>query len=57
MRGDPLVDITDTRDGHVVIKAGRVYDPGELFDSVRGRMGPTHPDEASWWKGNERLGR
>jgi hypothetical protein len=55
--GDPLARITDTRHGHVVIKAGRVYDPEALFRSVRGRLGPANEPDADWWKGNVRLGR
>ena len=55
VNGDPLVDITDTRKGHVVVRAGRVYDPRVLFDSVRGRLGPRSSADADWWKGNLRL--
>ena len=57
VEGDPLSTITDTRNGFRVVRSGRVYDPGELFDSVRGRMGPPSAGEANWWKGNLRLGR
>lgn len=57
VRGDPLTEITDTRNGHVVIRAGRVYDPAALFDSVRGKLGPQGDADAAWWKGNLRLGR
>ncbi len=57
VRGDPLTEITDTRNGHVVIRAGRVYDPAALFDSVRGKLGPRGDADAGWWKGNLRLGR
>ena len=56
VRGDPLRTITDTRNGHAVVKGGRVYDPSELFDSVRGALGPRSATEAAWWKGNLRLG-
>ena len=56
-RGDPLEQITDTRSGFRVVRSGRVYDPAELFASVRGRMGPASAQEADWWKGNLRLGR
>jgi imidazolonepropionase-like amidohydrolase len=57
VRGDPLTEITDTRNGHVVIRAGHVYDPEALVDSVRGKLGPESDAEADWWKGNLRLGR
>jgi imidazolonepropionase-like amidohydrolase len=57
VRGDPLSTITDTRNGMYVIKAGRVYEPGALFESVAGEMGPASADQADWWKGNSRLGR
>ena len=57
VEGDPLSTITDTRNGFRVVRSGRVYDPAELFDSVRGRMGPPSAGDASWWKGNLRLGR
>lgn len=57
VRGDPLTEITDTRNGHVVIRAGHVYDPAALFDSVRGKLGPQGDADAGWWKGNLRLGR
>ena len=57
VRGDPLTEITDMRNAHVVIKAGQVYDPEALFDSVCGRLGPASEADATWWKGNARLGR
>lgn len=57
VRGDPLTRITDTRNGHVVVKAGRVYDPARLFRSVRGALGPAGEADAAWWKGDVRLGR
>jgi len=57
VRGDPLTDITATRNAVHVIKAGEVYDPAALLASVRGRMGPGSAAEADWWKGNVRLGR
>ncbi|HSG09466.1 MAG TPA: amidohydrolase family protein [Longimicrobiales bacterium] len=57
VRGDPLTRITDTKKGMYVIRAGRVYEPSELFASVQGRMGPAGETDADWWKGNTRLGR
>lgn len=56
VRGDPLTDITDTRNGLWVIRSGQVHRPDELLASVRGRMGPDGPADAGWWKGRERLG-
>jgi imidazolonepropionase-like amidohydrolase len=56
VRGDPLSRITDTRNARYVVKAGDVYDPAALFDSVRGRLGPRSEADAAWWKGNLRLG-
>lgn len=56
VRGDPLREIRDTRNAVHVIKAGRIYDPAALFDSVRGKMGPSDEADADWWKGKLRLG-
>jgi imidazolonepropionase-like amidohydrolase len=55
--GNPLVNITDTRNGHVVIRAGRVYDPAKLFESVVGSLGPTSAADAEWWKGDIQFAR
>lgn len=55
--GDPLSNITATRNVLHVIKGGEVYDPTALLDTVRGTMGPSVEAEADWWRGNVRLGR
>lgn len=55
--GDPLSNITDTRNAYRVVRSGRVYDPARLFESVVGAMGPRSAADADWWKGNGRLGR
>ena len=55
VRGNPLRTITDSRNGVLVVRSGRVYEPSELLESVRGRMGPDGPADADWWKGNLRL--
>jgi len=57
VRGDPLADITATRDVHRVIRGGVVHDPQALLDSIWGTLGPASEAEADWWKGNVRLGR
>lgn len=54
--GDPLSDIRATRDVQWVVKAGEVYDPDALLESVRGRLGPAAAAEDDWWKGSVRLG-
>ena len=55
VRGNPLEDIRHTRDIRLVVKAGRVYDPTALLESVTGTLGPAGPDEADWWKGRVRF--
>jgi imidazolonepropionase-like amidohydrolase len=55
--GDPVDDITVTRRVLNVVKAGELYDPEALLESVRGRLGPVSAEEAEWWKGSIRLGR
>ena len=56
VRGDPLADITVTRNLDLVVKAGEVYIPSELFDSVWGRLGPASDADSGWWRGSERFG-
>lgn len=56
VRGDPLADVRVTRRVELVMKAGRLYDPEALLDSVRGRLGPAGEAEVGWWKGSVRLG-
>lgn len=57
VEGDPLLEITDTRNARYVVRSGRVYDPDDLFASVVGSLGPRSAEDADWWKGNRRLGR
>lgn len=38
--GDPLADITNTRNVRTVMKSGYLFDPDALLDSVEGRLGP-----------------
>jgi imidazolonepropionase-like amidohydrolase len=56
VRGNPLEDIKATRAVVTVMKAGRLYDPAELFESVRGRLGPAAESDANWWRGSSRFG-
>ena len=43
MRGDPLDDILATRNGHLVMKAGQLYDVEALIRASEGKIGPTGP--------------
>src|SRR5262245_42244573 len=55
VRGNPLLDIKNTRNVQMVMKGGVVYDPKVLLDSAKGKMGPAKPEDAAWWKGNSRF--
>lgn len=50
VRGNPLADITNTRNVEVVMKGGQLYDPASLQEAARGRIGPTGPDDHEGWK-------
>ena len=43
MRGNPLDDILTTRNGHLVMKAGQLYDVEALIQASEGKIGPTGP--------------
>jgi hypothetical protein len=49
VRGNPLEDITHTRNVDVVMKSGRLYDPRRLLEVARGRIGPEGPDDHAGW--------
>jgi len=49
LRGNPLEDIRATREPRWVVRGGVLYDPEALLDSVRGRLGPSGPDEHEAW--------
>ncbi|MGH7469682.1 MAG: amidohydrolase family protein [Longimicrobiales bacterium] len=49
VRGNPLADITNTRNVQRVIKAGELYDPAALLKSVEGKLGPASESEAAAW--------
>ena len=40
VKGNPLVDITNTRNVQWVVKSGHLHDPQLLFESVEGKLGP-----------------
>lgn len=43
VRGNPLNDILATRNGHLVMKAGQLYDVEALIRAAEGKIGPTGP--------------
>lgn len=49
VRGNPLEDITATRDIELVIKNGETYRPGELLEQAKARIGPSGPDDHADW--------
>jgi imidazolonepropionase-like amidohydrolase len=51
LRGNPLDDIRKTRNPRVVIKAGRVYNPTALAESVLGTIGPASAADTVAWMG------
>jgi imidazolonepropionase-like amidohydrolase len=53
--GNPLEDITNTRNVRRVMVRGELYDAAELLASARGKMGPATPADDDWWKGNLRF--
>jgi imidazolonepropionase-like amidohydrolase len=50
VRGNPLQDIRTTRNVHLVMKAGQLYDAAELIESAKGKMGPAGPQDESRWR-------
>jgi imidazolonepropionase-like amidohydrolase len=51
VRGNPLEDITATRNVRWVMREGALHDPAALLDRARGRIGPAGPDDhAGWWE-------
>lgn len=57
VRGNPLEDITNTRNVQRVIKSGQLYDPHTLLESVKGNIGPGGPEETESWFQYEVLNR
>lgn len=49
VKGNPLQDIKNTRNVHLVIKAGRLYYSKVLLKSVEGKLGPSIKEEAKEW--------
>ncbi|NGP89397.1 amidohydrolase family protein [Fodinibius halophilus] len=49
VQGNPLKDITNTRDVQLVMKSGQVYDPQKLLEQVKGKIGPESKSEIDDW--------
>ena len=49
VRGNPLKQIRNTRNVTHVVRAGLHYDPQQLLNDCRGKLGPTNADEAKAW--------
>ena len=49
VKGNPLQDIKNTRNVHLVIKAGQLYYSKALLKSVEGKLGPNNDAEAGEW--------
>ena len=48
--GNPLEDISTARNVRLVVKAGVVYDPAELLEMAKGKIGPSGPDDHAAWE-------
>lgn len=57
LRGNPLQDIKVTRSPHMVIKAGRIYDPATLLKSAEGKIGPASAADSAAWAPTPPRGR
>jgi imidazolonepropionase-like amidohydrolase len=55
VRGDPIKDITNTRNVRLVMSRGVLYDAAELIASAKGKMGPATAADDDWWKGRLRF--
>lgn len=56
IQGNPLHDITNTRNTRLIVKSGTMYRSEELFAFVEGKIGPQDSDEvADWFKYQELL--
>ena len=45
LEGDPLEDIRNTRNVRMVFKDGVAYEPAELLESSKGKIGPRGPED------------
>jgi len=57
VRGNPLQDITATRNVRLVMARGQLHDAAELLASAKGKMGPATAADDDWWKGRVRFAK
>ena len=57
VRGNPLQDITTTRNVRLVMARGQLHDAAELLASAKGKMGPATVADDDWWKGRLRFAK
>ena len=55
VRGNPLADITATRNTRLVLARGSLYETAALFASARDRLGPATAADDDWWRGEIRF--
>ncbi|HYN06007.1 MAG TPA: amidohydrolase family protein [Vicinamibacterales bacterium] len=55
VRGNPLTDITNTRNVRLVMVRGQLHEAAALLASAKGKMGPVTPADDDWWKGAVRF--
>ncbi|MBN2731576.1 MAG: amidohydrolase family protein [Balneolaceae bacterium] len=55
VKGNPLDDIKNTRNVLQVIKSGEIYNPDELLEQVKGKIGPADATETESWFRYEEL--
>jgi imidazolonepropionase-like amidohydrolase len=55
VRGNPVQDITTTRNVRLVMARGVLHDAAELIASAKGKMGPATAADDDWWKGRLRF--
>jgi imidazolonepropionase-like amidohydrolase len=55
VRGNPLMDITNTHKVDRVMVRGQLYDARALLEQAKGTLGPKTASDDDWWKGNVRL--
>lgn len=49
VKGNPLENITNTRNVRLVMKSGAVYHPQKLLEQVKGKIGPASKSETENW--------